>query len=165
MKEYIRPVPSGYPLTSGYGPRTLNGKKHFHGGVDFGAPIGTPVYAAKSGVIVEADRNMRRDPNGYGRFIAIAHDNGTITFYAHLHQIAPKLEKGTHVITGQTIGQVGTTGASTGPHLHFEIRKNYLFPSTAENTLAPEARFLSDNDARALIDSERAGNAPAPDQE
>ncbi len=89
-----------------------------HNGVDFAAPTGTKIYAAGNGTITHAG-NAR----GYGNLIKIRHSNGYETRYGHLSRIARGIKKGTRVTQGQVIGYVGTTGWSTGPHLHYEVRK------------------------------------------
>jgi murein DD-endopeptidase MepM/ murein hydrolase activator NlpD len=89
-----------------------------HRGVDYAAPIGTPVYAAGSGRV-----KFRGDQGGYGHVMQIDHGNGIVTVYGHLSRFAaPAL--GAHVERGETIAYVGMTGLATGPHLHFEFRVN-----------------------------------------
>jgi murein DD-endopeptidase MepM/ murein hydrolase activator NlpD len=90
-----------------------------HAGVDFAAPPGTPILAAGAGRVVEAGPN-----GGYGRWIKISHSNGLATGYAHLSRIAPGVRRSARVKQGQVIGYVGTSGLSTGPHLHFELHRN-----------------------------------------
>lgn len=110
------PLPQGV-LTSSYGMRIspITGMEKFHQGVDLAAPIGTPVLAARGG-IVETTGTDRV----YGNYIVLKHDNNTQSLYAHLSAIDVKM--GMRVEKGNTIGKVGTTGWSTGPHLHFEMR-------------------------------------------
>lgn len=93
----------------------------YHTGIDFAAPYGTNVRAWKSGTIIQANW----DNSGYGNFIAIDHGNGTISRYAHLSGYAVSI--GQSVSAGQVIGYVGSTGNSTGPHLHWEIKVNGYF--------------------------------------
>ncbi len=88
----------------------------FHGGVDIAAPEGKSVRAARQGKVVYAGKS-----DGYGNLVIIQHELGYYTLYGHLKEI--KVEKGDLVETGQEIGTVGTTGRTTGPHLHFEIRR------------------------------------------
>ena len=95
-----------------FGPRG----NHFHPGVDFPAPTGTPVYAARSGRVTWAGWR----PGGYGDLASIAHGAGLRTLYAHLSEIL--VARGARVTTGTLIGRVGATGLATGPHLHFELR-------------------------------------------
>ena len=96
-----------------------------HLGTDYAAPIGTPVYATALGKITHAGRK-----GGYGLLVEIKHANGYRTRYAHLSKVLVK--SGQQVIQQQIIGKVGTTGRSTGPHLHYEIIKNgkHLNPAT-----------------------------------
>lgn len=103
-------------ITSGYGWRNISvGGNTFHGGIDIAAPPGTPVAAARSGVVSRASWM-----GAYGNVVFIEHSDGSQTRYAHLSRFA--VEVGQFVAQGETIGYVGSTGASTGPHLHFEIR-------------------------------------------
>lgn len=98
-------------LTSPFGPRWGS----FHPGIDIGAPMGTPIKAAKAGVVVNAGPN-----EGYGNFTCINHGGGLSTCYAHQSSFATSA--GAQVAQGEVIGYVGSTGFSTGPHLHFEVR-------------------------------------------
>ena len=95
------------------------GFTRLHAGVDFAAPPGTPVLAAGAGSVVEAGPN-----GGYGRWVKISHDGGLATGYAHMSRIAAGVHRRVHVRQGQVIGFVGSTGLSTGPHLHFELHRN-----------------------------------------
>ena len=88
----------------------------FHSGVDYAAPRGTAIYASGSGTI-----EMARYVNGYGNFIKIRHNSEYETAYGHMHKFASGMRPGVKVKKGQIIGYVGSTGRSTGPHLHFEI--------------------------------------------
>ncbi len=95
------------------------GFTRLHAGVDFAAPPGTPILAAGAGSVVEAGPN-----GGYGRWVKIRHDGGLSTGYAHMSRIAAGVHRRVHVRQGQVIGFVGSTGLSTGPHLHFELHRN-----------------------------------------
>jgi murein DD-endopeptidase MepM/ murein hydrolase activator NlpD len=106
--------PADGVFTSGFGWRW----GRVHQGIDIAAPIGTPILAAASGVVDYASWN----DGGYGNMIDIRHADGTITRYAHMNELYVK--EGQTVSQGQTIGAMGSTGFSTGPHLHFEIRPN-----------------------------------------
>lgn len=119
--------PSIYPvqkdkikLTSGYGMRMHPVKKleMLHRGIDLAAPRGTEVYATADGVVLETDYK----PEGAGNLILIRHDESYETFYSQLDEIL--VEKGQKVKKGETIGKVGSSGVSTGPHLHYEVRVN-----------------------------------------
>ena len=89
-----------------------------HSGVDFAAVSGTPIHAAAAGVVTGARRN-----GGYGNWIEISHEGELQTVYGHLLAFAPGVSEGAWVERGQLIGFVGSTGRSTGPHLHFELQQ------------------------------------------
>lgn len=118
-----KPVGEGI-MRSGFGLRRhpILGYVKMHTGVDWAAPTGTPIYAAGNGVIEKEGREK-----GYGRFILIRHHNGYETAYGHMSAYAKGTHEGEHVRQGQVIGFVGSTGLSTGSHLHFEIRINGRF--------------------------------------
>jgi len=119
--RFIWPVP-GSTITQLFGPSSFDfeppyqGYPHFHTGIDLAAPMGSPVYAAGDGVVVAATQS----DVGYGNHIIIAHDGHTLTLYGHLSVMGVKT--GDTVKQGQLIGLVGSTGNSTGPHTHFEVR-------------------------------------------
>jgi murein DD-endopeptidase MepM/ murein hydrolase activator NlpD len=108
-------------ISSAFGKRRhpLLGFTRMHEGVDFPAPRGTPVLAAGDGRVVQAGRN-----GGYGNWVKIVHSKALSTGYAHLQRIARGIRAGMRVRQNQVIGFVGSTGLSTGPHLHFELRRN-----------------------------------------
>jgi murein DD-endopeptidase MepM/ murein hydrolase activator NlpD len=116
-KELMRTPIDGARLSSGFGRRKhpILGYNKMHKGLDFAAPRGTPIYAAGSGTIKYAGRK-----GAYGNFVLIRHNATYSTAYAHMKRI--NTAKGRRVKQGQVIGYVGTTGRSTGPHLHYEIR-------------------------------------------
>lgn len=105
---YIRPTTG--PTTSLFGARS--GRYHY--GIDFGAPTGTPIVASAAGTVIATSCG-----SGYGKCLKIQHDNGTQTLYAHASKL--HVNTGTNVAQGQLVAAVGSTGRSTGPHLHFEI--------------------------------------------
>ena len=111
-------VPVAGTLTSGFGPRVhpVLHQARAHNGVDWAAPTGTPVRAAASGKVTRMG-----DGGGYGNVVYVDHADGMQTRYAHLSGFAPGLKQGATVAAGDLVGQVGTTGLSTGPHLHFEL--------------------------------------------
>lgn len=109
--EYFWPVDGGY--ISAY-----QGDGRGHKGIDIAAPYGTPIYAAEAGTIVDAESGWN---GGYGTWARIEHDDGNITVYAHMSSLA-EISYGDYVVKGQLIGYVGSTGDSTGNHLHFEVR-------------------------------------------
>ena len=90
-----------------------------HEGVDYGAPTGTPVSAIADGTVVMARRN-----GGYGNFVQLRHSGGLVSCYGHLSRYGGGIRAGRRVRQGQTVGYVGSTGLSTGPHLHFEVRRD-----------------------------------------
>ncbi len=103
-----------------------------HIGIDFAAPTGTPVVAVADGEVIHADVN-----GGYGKLIIVDHGQGHHTYYAHLSAYGSDIRPGTPVRRGETIGFVGSTGFSTGPHLHYEIRKQgrYIDPTLTHQKL------------------------------
>lgn len=113
------PLPEGI-LTSPYGMRIspISGTEKFHSGIDLAAPEGTPVFACLGGTILVCATDST-----YGNYLILQHSGNMQSVYAHLSRYAEGMkEKGRIVAAGEVIGYVGTTGASTGPHLHFEIR-------------------------------------------
>lgn len=121
-KKTVRAFPIANPapgksISSKFGGRKdpIVGRRAFHGGIDFRAPTGTRINATADGKVVVAGRN-----GGYGNMVEIKHANGLTTRYAHLSRIFVK--SGQSVVAGQKIGASGSTGRSTGPHLHYEVR-------------------------------------------
>ena len=117
----MRTPVDGARISSGFGMR-FHPVLHFnklHKGTDFAAPIGTAIYAAGTGTIEWA---AMKGPNG--NLTILKHDNGWQTYYLHQSMFMPGVEPGAHVNQGQKIGEIGTTGRSTGPHLHFELHVN-----------------------------------------
>lgn len=117
---YLWPLPGYYRLTSlfGYRIHPITGRGHSHTGIDIPAPRGTPILAAKSGQVVTSGWH-----NSYGNYVVIDHGNGNSTLYAHMS--SRSVSEGQMVTQGQEVGKVGTTGSSTGNHLHLEVRDNY----------------------------------------
>ncbi len=121
--KVVKSSAAGTPNYSGYYIRPIRGGVktqgiHGHNGVDLAAPIGTPIYASASGVVIVS--NVGGWNGGYGNFIIISHANGTQTVYSH--NTKNLVQAGDYVEQGDQIATVGTTGKSTGPHVHFEIR-------------------------------------------
>lgn len=114
--KYVWPT-SSHKITSGYGWRYIFGAKDWHKGIDIGASYGSTIKAADGGTVTFAGWK-----GTYGKLVIITHDNGDQTYYAHCSSIV--VSKGDKVYQGQKIAEVGSTGRSTGPHLHFEIRKD-----------------------------------------
>jgi murein DD-endopeptidase MepM/ murein hydrolase activator NlpD len=115
--ELIYPLTTPAPTTSSFGWRThpITGSRRFHSGIDIGAPMGAPIVAAGSGTIVSAGWL-----GGYGKTIVIQHNGVQQTLYGHLSEVF--VQPGQRIEQGTVIGRVGSTGNSTGPHLHFETR-------------------------------------------
>jgi len=128
---FVWPAQTGV-ISQPFGPSTLGGEPamfgapHFHAGVDIANDAGTPIFAADDGVVVAAEDSKLSDGTliGYGRHLIIAHQNGLMTLYGHLEGYSVKV--GQQVRQGDFIGLMGSTGYSTGPHLHFEVRLNNL---------------------------------------
>lgn len=156
----------GARITSAFGLREhpILGYTRMHQGIDFGAPVGTPVFAAGDGVVVEAG-----PWGGYGNWLRIRHADGWETGYAHLSTYAAGLRPGMPVRQGQLVAFVGATGLATGPHLHYEVWRGgeRVNPITAG---APRGVELAGDDLadfyrqKARIDRMRiaSGRAPAP---
>jgi len=118
-KKFLMKTPiNGARLSSGFGNRfhPILGYTKLHKGTDFAAPVGTPIYAAGNGTI-----EYYGAKGTFGNFAKIQHANGYETAYAHMSRFVGGLAKGSHVHQGEVIGYVGTTGQSTGPHLHYEL--------------------------------------------
>lgn len=137
-KALMRTPVDGARLSSRYGKRKhpVLGYTRMHRGIDFAAPHGTPIMAAGDGTIEMAGRN-----GGYGNYVRIRHNSEFSSAYAHLSRFAKGIRRGSRVQQGQIIGYVGSTGMSTGAHLHYEILRN----GRQTNPLAlkmPEGRKL-----------------------
>ena len=149
-KAFLRsPLPFSR-VTSGFNPRRFHPvlkTRRPHNGTDFGAPIGTPIRASGSGKVVYAGRN-----GGHGNFVKIDHPGPYASSYSHMHKI--RVKNGQKVKQGQIIGTVGTTGMSTGPHLHYQFWKHGKFvdpmkvklPRTQKLSPAEMTRFKANRD-------------------
>ena len=159
----VFPLPEGtWVLTSGFGSRIhpITGEPSFHTGTDFAAADGTPIVAAADGVVTIAEFS-----GGYGGLIVIEHqiDGATVaTAYAHMWQSGIHAQPGDRVTAAQHIGDVGSSGNSTGPHLHFEVR-----PGGTHEDAVDAAAWLNDHDAADLPEAEIGAPvgscAPSPD--
>jgi murein DD-endopeptidase MepM/ murein hydrolase activator NlpD len=158
--------------SSGYGMRRhpILGYSRMHKGLDFAAPHGAPIYAASDGTVTYSGRNA-----GYGNYVRIKHAGGLATSYAHMSRIVAR--SGARVRQGQVIGYVGSTGLSTGPHLHYELYKNGVavnpksvkFTSTAQLSGAELRQFkaklstlLAVRPGAALARTEAPAEPPKP---
>jgi murein DD-endopeptidase MepM/ murein hydrolase activator NlpD len=120
IKRLLKTPVDGARISSGFGMRRhpIMGYSKMHQGVDFAAPTGTPIYAAGDGIVQFAGYN-----GGYGNIVQIKHNGMYVTAYAHASRIHPSVRRGARIHQGQVIAYVGSTGNSTGAHLHYEIRK------------------------------------------
>ncbi|MHA6289036.1 peptidoglycan DD-metalloendopeptidase family protein [Maricaulis sp. CAU 1757] len=133
---------NGARLSSHFGRRRhpILGYTRAHNGTDFAAPTGTPIFAAGNGVVQRANRF-----GSFGNYVRIRHPNGFETAYAHLNGFARGITAGTRVRQGQVIAYVGTTGRSTGPHLHYEVHQNGR-PVNPMNLDLPTGRQLEEDE-------------------
>ena len=148
------PLERGFRVSSSFGFRRhpIAGYRKMHQGIDFAAGTGTPVVAPADGVVVEARRW-----GGYGNWLRIRHSNGLETGYGHLSRYASGMRAGQRVRQGQVVAYVGSTGASTGPHLHYEIwrggrRINPAGVRTTEGTVLSGADLVAFRAEKARID-------------
>ena len=150
IKTLMKTPINGARLSSGFGFRKhpILGFNKLHQGTDFAAPRGTPIMASGSGLVEMAQRYK-----GYGNFIRIRHNTTYKTAYAHLSKFAKGVRKGVRVNQGQIIGYVGSTGMSTGPHLHYEVIKNGKKINSQRMKL-PKGKAL-DQEARNVFELER----------
>ncbi|MBV6658522.1 MAG: M23 family metallopeptidase, partial [Devosiaceae bacterium] len=141
------PVPNGR-FRSGFGMRLhpILRYRRMHNGVDWSAPRGTPIMAAANGVVTETEWS-----SGYGRMLTLQHANGYETRYAHLSGFASGVAPGVEVQQGQVVAYVGSTGLSTGPHLHYEVKVNGRFVDPMGIRVAREETLTGQR----LIDFER----------
>lgn len=125
LNNWLWPSESGWTSTSGYSWRIhpVTGVRAFHYGIDIGGTgYNSDIYASNNGTII-----TREEHYSFGLYIVIDHNNGYYTLYAHMNKFAPNLKVGDTVARGQLIGYVGSTGQSTGPHIHFELWKGCKF--------------------------------------
>jgi murein DD-endopeptidase MepM/ murein hydrolase activator NlpD len=163
IKGFLLRTPvDGARMTSSFGKRRhpILGYARAHKGVDFGAGTGTPVVSAGDGVVVEARRW-----SGYGNWLRIRHSGGWETGYAHLSRYAKGLRAGQRVRQGQVVAYVGSTGMSTGPHLHYEVwlkgqRVNPVGAKVPQGTVLAGVELARFKEAKARIDGMLANEAP-----
>lgn len=113
----VRPTNGRVTSTFGVRRHPILGYRRMHSGVDFGGGYGAPIHAVSDGVVTVAGRT-----GGFGNYVKLNHGGGTGTGYGHMSRIA--VRAGQRVARGQVIGYIGSTGLSTGPHLHFEVYRN-----------------------------------------
>lgn len=136
---YVYPLPTSWTtVTSQFGPRTdpITKKYSNHTGSDIAASGGTPIYAVQGGVVITSAYAT----NSYGEYVAISHGNGVVTLYAHMTRGSRKVKEGDIVTQGQVIGLVGSTGKSTGNHLHIELKVNGVRQDPLSN-MFPNVKF------------------------
>tara|TARA_B110000261_G_scaffold162998_1_gene207908 strand:+ start:130 stop:1428 length:1299 start_codon:yes stop_codon:yes gene_type:complete len=150
IKTLMKTPINGARLSSSFGLRKhpILGYNKLHQGTDFAAPRGTPIMASGSGVILRAQKYK-----GYGNFVSIKHNSTYVTAYGHMSKYGRGIKKGVRVNQGQIIGYVGSTGMSTGPHLHYEVIKNGKRINSQRLKL-PTGKTL-DNEARNRFEIER----------
>lgn len=149
QKAFDRSPVAGARISSPFSPRRYHPKLHIwrsHEGVDLAAPYGTPIHATGYGKVIFVGRK-----GGYGNVVVLAHSNKISTLYAHMKGFAPSLSLGDKVKRGQVIGYIGTSGLSTGPHVHYEVRlggthmnpMTVALPKSDSLTGKEKARFAS----------------------
>lgn len=145
-------------ISSGFGMRghPILGFRKMHRGTDFAAPTGTPIFAAGDATVTFAGMK-----GANGNFVRLHHANGWDTLYLHMNAIMPGIRPGTKIVQGTQIGEVGTTGRSTGPHLHYEVHidgepVDPLSIETAGGQAIPESQMAAFRTARDAIDVQRA---------
>jgi len=150
IKTLMKTPINGARLSSSFGMRKhpILGFNKLHQGTDFAAPNGTPIMASGNGVVVMAQKYK-----GYGNYILLKHNSTFKTAYAHLSKYGRGVRKGVRVIQGQIIGYVGSTGMSTGPHLHYEVIKNGK-KINSQRLKLPTGKILN-NEARNKFEVER----------
>ncbi len=146
----VTPI-DGARLTSGYGKRRhpILGYSRMHQGLDFAAPTGTPIMAAGDGVVEFAGRK-----GNYGNYIRVRHPNEYHTVYAHMSRFGSGIRQGVRVKQGEIIGYVGSTGMSTGPHLHYEVhhRGSHVNPATV---VTPPGRTLKGEELEKFMSAKK----------
>ena len=161
IKGFLLRTPvDGARITSSFGVRRhpVLGYTRAHQGVDFGAGSGTPILAAGDGVVLEARRW-----GGYGNWLRIRHSGGWDTGYAHVSRYAKGVKPGTRVRQGQVVAYVGSTGMSTGPHLHYEVwlngaRVNPVGAKVPQGTVLAGGELAAFRNQKSCIDGLLAAN-------
>ena len=150
IKTLMKTPINGARLSSSFGFRKhpILGYNKLHQGTDFAAPRGTPIMASGSGVVLRAQKYK-----GYGNYVSIRHNSTYVTAYGHMSKFGRAIKKNARVSQGQIIGYVGSTGLSTGPHLHYEVIKNGKRINSQRLKL-PSGKIL-DNDARNKFEMDR----------
>jgi murein DD-endopeptidase MepM/ murein hydrolase activator NlpD len=154
LESGIIAIPSGRPVelanfTSGFGTRSdpFRGSRAMHGGIDLAGPLGTPIYATADGIVGRSEYNN----GGYGNLVEINHGQGIQTRYGHLSRLIAR--PGQRVRRGELIGLMGSTGRSTGSHLHYEVR--------IDGRAVNPTPFIQGNDTVAAVQRRAASSLPA----
>lgn len=134
--DLLRFAPAGGQISSGFGYRTdpLTQERRFHSGLDIAAPVGTPIYAAQTGVVTYAG-----EYGGYGNVVVLSHGNNVYTLYGHTSELLVSL--GQTVTQGQPVALMGATGRATGPHLHFEVHQGNTYKDPVLYLLAVQEQL------------------------
>jgi murein DD-endopeptidase MepM/ murein hydrolase activator NlpD len=150
IKTLMKTPINGARLSSSFGMRKhpILGYNKLHQGTDFAAPRGTPIMASGSGVILRAQKYK-----GYGNYVSIKHNSVYVTAYGHMSKYGKGIKKGVRINQGRIIGYVGSTGMSTGPHLHYEVLKNGKRINSQRMKL-PSGKILN-NEARNKFEVDR----------
>jgi len=150
IKTLMKTPINGARLSSSFGMRKhpILGYNKLHQGTDFAAQTGTPIMASGSGVILRAQKYK-----GYGNYVSIKHNSTYVTAYGHMSKFGRGIKKGVRINQGRIIGYVGSTGMSTGPHLHYEVLKNGKRINSQRMKL-PSGKILN-NEARNRFEVER----------
>lgn len=138
VKQLLRTPINAAKMSSGFGMRKhpVYGYSKMHTGVDFAAPVGTPILAAGNGIVEQVGRK-----GGYGKYVRIKHSDVYSSAYGHMRDFSKGLRKGMQIKQGQVIGYVGMTGITTGPHLHYEVLKHNKQINPSKLKLAPEIKL------------------------
>ena len=150
IKTLMKTPINGARLSSSFGIRKhpILGYNKLHQGTDFAAPTGTPIMASGSGIVLRAQKYK-----GYGNYVSIKHNSIYVTAYGHMSKFGRGIKKGVRVSQGRIIGYVGSTGMSTGPHLHYEVLRNGKRVNSQRLKL-PSGKILS-NEARNKFEVDR----------
>lgn len=168
QRQFLKSPLASVRVTSVYGKRyhPVLKRMRMHNGIDYGAPVGTPIRSVADGTVTFAGWK-----GANGKLIAIKHANGYRTYYAHLHKISKGIRPGKRVTKKTIIGQVGNTGRSTGPHLHFGMKRHgkYVNPRKVDFargeplTGAEKKQYVADvaGPIKEKLDKELEKSAPA----
>jgi murein DD-endopeptidase MepM/ murein hydrolase activator NlpD len=159
--KFLYPIPSNSIVTQTFAEHVhrarVNGWQNYNGGIDWAVASGTSIKAAQAGKVTMT----RNDATGYGNHVRIQHDDGYLTIYGHMMDI--KVKVGDEVKAGDAIGRSDNTGFSTGPHLHFELRKNSVAVDPAPMLVERLDGVEPGGDEQPAGDQEQPGGGPEPE--